>query len=75
MRTDVLPRPFNRMKIYPGKKLRPKEHIRDWDKEVAEVMRYSEKRGKWEVVVADNFSGWFTEEQIGNDFEELPEDN
>ena len=61
------------MKLYPGKILRPREHIRDWDDETAKVNRYSEKFGKWDITVGGIFGAWYKAEDIENDFEECPE--
>lgn len=63
---DVLP-------LMIGKKLRPKEHIRDWEDSFAEIIAYDERRRQWRIVVDDNFSAWKTAEDIARDFEEFEE--
>jgi hypothetical protein len=58
------------MKLFEGKKLRPREHIRDWEDSVAEVVRYGKSKEKWCIIIDENFSGWYSEKEADEDFEE-----
>ena len=59
------------MNLYEGKKLKPKEHMKNWDDSFAEVVKYSKKRNQWLILIDDNFSSWYNNiEDVLLDFEE-----
>ncbi len=70
LKGKVPPKPV-RLIIYIGKKLKPKAHLRDWEDEEAEVLRYDVEKGKWNITSGGNFSAWLSVEEIEKDFEEI----
>ena len=52
-----------------GTKLIPKEHIRDWEDETAEISKIDENLGYY-IILDSNFSCWYkTKEEILRDYE------
>jgi len=56
-----------------GKKLRPKEHIRDFEESVAEVTQFNGFKIKYlyYIVIDDNFGAWYSQDEADKDFENL----
>lgn len=61
------------MDIYEGKRLRPKEHLRDYDDDVAIVEYFNERLG-WNITIGSG-NVWYHESDIEINFEEIMEDN
>lgn len=59
------------MKLFEGKKIKPKEHIRDWDDSMAEVVSWGKTKKKWCIMTDNNFMGWYSEEEADAYFEEV----
>jgi len=59
------------MKLFEGKRLKIKEHLRDWDDSLSIVSHYGMTTKKWLIITDDNFSCWYSEEEADKDFEEL----
>lgn len=58
-------------RLWEGKRLKPKEHIRDWEGSLAVVSHYGQRQQKWLIIIDDNFTAWYTPEEAEKDFEEF----